>query len=111
MTDKRHDVLRYRSKAMTPALPLCCAPEAFNLLARQVSAIESPDALVHGATAIAMNQMDAVDVATIDGQLQTYVDTIRTRVRGSQPQALLAHLHDVLFEEEKFSGNEEDYYN
>ncbi len=94
-----------------PALPLCCAPEAFNLLSRQVSAIESPDALVHGATAVAMHQMDGVDVATIDGILQGYVDTIRTRVRGSQPQALLAHLHDVLFEEENFTGNEDDYYN
>src|SRR2546430_10069322 len=93
------------------ALPLCCAPEAFNLLARQVSAIESPDALVHGATAIAMHQMEGVELAAVDATLQGYVDTIRARVRGSQPQALLAHLHDVLFEEERLIGNEEDYYN
>src|SRR5437764_3993715 len=96
---------------MNNTLPLCCAPEAFNLLARQVSAIESPDALVHGATAIAMHQMEGVELAAVDATLQGYVDTIRARVRGSQPQALLAHLHDVLFEEEKLTGNEEDYYN
>src|SRR5438552_4235154 len=93
------------------ALPLCCAPEAFNLLARQVQSIESPDALIHGAAAIAMHQVEGVEVAAVDAQLQGYVDTIRARVRGSQPQALLAHLHDVLFEEEKLIGNEEDYYN
>ncbi|MEO6434483.1 MAG: transglutaminase-like domain-containing protein [Tepidisphaeraceae bacterium] len=96
---------------MKTALPLCCAPDAFNLLNRQVPAIESPDALVHGAAAIAMHQLDTVDVAEIDATLQRYADTVRSRVRGSQPQALLAHLHDVLFDEEQFKGNEDDYYN
>jgi regulator of sirC expression with transglutaminase-like and TPR domain len=38
-------------------------------------------------------------------------DTVRSRVRGTQPQALLAHLHQVLFEEEGFIGNNDDYYN
>lgn len=93
------------------ALPLCCAPEAFNLLARQVQAIESPDALVHGAVAISMHQMEGVQVAAVDALLQGYVDTIRSRVRGSQPQALMAHLHEVLFEDEKLTGNQDDYYN
>jgi regulator of sirC expression with transglutaminase-like and TPR domain len=96
---------------MNNTLPLCCAPEAFSLLARQVSSIESPDALVHGACAIAMHQLDNVDVTEVDATLQRYADTVRSRVRGSQPQALLAHLHDVLFEEEKFAGNQDDYYN
>ncbi len=96
---------------MKPALPLCSAPEAFNLLARQVGQIESPDALVHGATAIAMHQLDNVDVADVDATLQRFADTVRSRVRGSQPQAMIAHLHDVLFDEEGFTGNEDDYYN
>jgi regulator of sirC expression with transglutaminase-like and TPR domain len=96
---------------MTPALPLCCAPDAFNLLARQVGAIESSDALVHGATAIAMHQMDGVDPGEVDATLQRYADTVRGRVRGSQPQAMLAHLHEVLFEEERLIGNTNDYYN
>lgn len=96
---------------MKNTLPLCCAPEAFNLLTRQVAAIESPDALVQGAIAIAMHQVEHVDPAEVDATLQRYADTVRSRVRGSQPQALLAHLHDVLFEEEKLIGNQEDYYN
>ena len=41
----------------------------------------------------------------------TVADTVRARVRGTQPQALLAHLHDVLFDEEGFQGNTDDYYN
>ena len=65
------------------SLPLCCAPEAFNLLARQVQAIESPDALVHGATAIAMHQVEGIELAAVDGVLQGYVDTIRSRVHAA----------------------------
>lgn len=96
---------------MNLVLPLCCAPEAFNLLARQVHMIESPDALLNGAVAISMHQMPDIDPARIDRTLQRYTDKIRARVHGDQPQAMLAHLHEVLFEEEGFSGNLDDYYN
>jgi regulator of sirC expression with transglutaminase-like and TPR domain len=96
---------------MTPVTPLCCAPEAFNLLARQLPVINSPDALLNGAVAIAMHQMENVDPAKVDAELQRFADTVRARVRGSQPQALLAHLHEFLFDEMGFSGNAEDYYN
>src|ERR1700729_2323242 len=74
-------------------LPQCCTPSAFTLLAKQVPVMNSPDALLQGAVAIAMHQMPDADPAQVDAQLQKYADTIRSRVRGSQPQALLAHLH------------------
>jgi regulator of sirC expression with transglutaminase-like and TPR domain len=96
---------------MNQTTPLCCSADAFKLLARQLPIINSPDALLNGAIAISMHQMEKVSVAAIDRQLQRYVDKVRSRVRGSQPQALLAHLHEVLFEEEGFRGNTEDYYN
>jgi len=96
---------------MSTKLPLCCAPRAFDLLTRQMPVINSPDALLHGAVAIAMHQIEGVDVASVDATIQDFADTVRSRVRGSQPQALLAHLHDFLFDELGFRGNTEDYYN
>jgi regulator of sirC expression with transglutaminase-like and TPR domain len=93
------------------ALPMCCAPEAFSLLGRQVQAIESPDALIQGAVAISMHQLESARPQDVDATLQRYADTVRSRVRGTQVQALLAHLHEFLFEEERFLGNAEDYYN
>lgn len=96
---------------MLTRLPLCCSHEAFELLAGQVSTINSPDALLHSACAIAMHQNPDLDATSVDGTLQKYADTIRSRVRGSQPQALLAHMHEFLFEEENFAGNTLDYYN
>ena len=95
---------------MSPTLPMCCAPRSFNLLSRLVESINSPDALLHGAVAIAMHQMEDVDVATVDATIQGYADTVRSRVRGRQQQAILAHLHEFLFEEQGFGGNTDNYY-
>jgi len=96
---------------MKSQLPLCSAPTAFDLMRRQVAQMDSPDALLNGAIAISMHQLEHVDPARIDRIIQSYADTIRKRVRGAQPQALLAHLHEFLFEEQKFGGNADDYYN
>ena len=91
-------------------LPVCCSPGAYALLGKAAASIDSPDALLTGAIAISMHQMEEVDAAAVDAQLQGYADTVRSRVRGRQPQALLAHLHAVLFDEEGFAGNTDDYY-
>jgi regulator of sirC expression with transglutaminase-like and TPR domain len=97
---------------MSPtSLPLCCSSKSYQLLARQVPVINSPDALLGGAVAISLHQMVDVDPAAVDAAIQQYADTVRSRVRGSQPQALLAHLHQHLFEELGFAGNVDDYYN
>jgi len=95
----------------SPSLPLCCSSNAFHLLARQLPTINSPDALLNGAIAIALHQMEDVDPAEVDATIQQYADDVRKRVRGSQPQALLAHLHEHLFDDLGFAGNSEDYYN
>jgi regulator of sirC expression with transglutaminase-like and TPR domain len=96
---------------MTPSkLPVCCSPAAFGLLSGTAGSVDTPAALLQGAIAISMHEMDDVDPAAVEAQLQGYADTVRSRVRGKQPQALLAHLHHVLFEEEEFRGNTQDYY-
>jgi len=96
---------------MKPQIPLCCAPSAFNLMTRQLQAISSPDALLEGAVAISMHQLEDVAPKNVDKIIQSYADAIRKRVRGPQPQAILAHLHEFLFEEQGFAGNVDDYYN
>jgi regulator of sirC expression with transglutaminase-like and TPR domain len=96
---------------MKPRLPLCCSPSAFALLASQLDDIESPTALLQGAIAVAMHQVDEVDPEQIEETLQGYADIIQSRVRGPQEQAIVAHLHEYLFEELGFTGNTEDYYN
>jgi regulator of sirC expression with transglutaminase-like and TPR domain len=44
------------------------------------------------------------------GAIQELVATIQRRVRNPTPEALIAQLHEVLFEELGFCGNEQSYY-
>lgn len=95
---------------MNTQLPICAAPDAFGLLSKQLDVLESPDALLNGALAIARHEMPDVDPAEVDQIIQNYADTVRSRVRGIQPQAMIAHLHDYLFDELGFIGDTETYY-
>lgn len=91
--------------------PLCCSSPAFKLLARQLTEMSSSRALLHGAVAIARHQMEGASVRDAEQRIKRMAETVRSRVHGTQPQALLAHLHNLLFDEEGFTGNTEDYYN
>lgn len=92
-------------------LPLCCSPRAYKLLTEQLPSLSSLDSLVRASVAVAMHQMDHVNPVDVEASLQKYADTVRSRVRGRQTQALLAHLHEFLFDELGFIGNASDYYN
>lgn len=81
------------------------------MLAEQLPALETLTGLVRGATAIAMHELDEADPRLVDRQLDDLSHMIRARVRGNDVQAILAHAHDVLFEEVGFIGNAADYYN
>jgi regulator of sirC expression with transglutaminase-like and TPR domain len=96
---------------MNPSLPNCCNPAAFKLITRAAQMINSPQALLMGAVAISMHQCEEVSLANVENVLDQYADIVRGRVRSPQPQALVAHLHEVLFEEAGFAGNNDDYYN
>ncbi|MDP6718021.1 MAG: transglutaminase-like domain-containing protein, partial [Pirellulaceae bacterium] len=94
----------------TMNIPVHCRPAAFQLFAEQIPVLDTTVGLLHAAIAISMHGLDDVDPAGIEDQLQEMADHISSQVNGVQPQALLAHLHHFLFDEEGFRGNAEDYY-
>jgi len=79
-------------------------------MAQQGKTLQCSDSLLNAAVAIALQHDEHVDPAEINAILTHYSDTVRSRVRGTQQQALLAHLHELLFEIEGFTGNNDDYY-
>ncbi|MBH05356.1 MAG: hypothetical protein CMJ20_03460 [Phycisphaeraceae bacterium] len=93
---------------MTP--PNHVKPQAYALLASQMPVIETPNGLLHAAVAIAMHTMENIDPNEVDRSLQDITDQIRQRLRSNEHQALLAHAHQVLFEEYGFAGNTDHYY-
>ena len=90
--------------------PIHCRPQAYETLAHQMPVIETPEGLLHGSIALAMHEMPDATPDTVEPRVEALARRVRERVRSDQPQALLAHLHAVFFEEEGFQGNAEDYY-
>lgn len=91
-------------------VPLCCQKKAFEAMAAEVATIETPESLVRGAAAVAMHHYPQTDTAECVETLRQMAREVMNRVKGTQPQAILAHLHDYLFDELGFTGEQEDYY-
>jgi len=92
--------------------PRCCHPRAYDVFAGQLARLDSsPDALLYAAVAIGMHELPEADPVIVDRQISELAEAIRRRVRHPSIQSLLAHGHEVLFEELGFAGNADDYYN
>ena len=91
--------------------PSLCRPEAFQFFKRQIPIIDTTAGLLNAAIGIAMHALDDADASSVEQQVQVLGRRVASRVRSRSVQARLAHLHDVLFEEEGFRGNQDDYYN
>jgi regulator of sirC expression with transglutaminase-like and TPR domain len=95
----------------TESRPLHCRQEAFELFREQMSRVETTTGLCMAAIAIAMHAMPEADPdATMRG-IHLLGERVKRRVRTDSVDAKLAHLHDVLFDENGFVGNSDDYYN
>lgn len=93
-----------------PERPTHCQPAAFELLRAQLERIETDDGLLAGACAIALHGLHELVVGDVSHQIDEIATSVRRRVRGDDPRALVAHAHDVLFEDLGFHGDTEDYY-
>lgn len=90
--------------------PNFCRPIAFEHFVRQLDTLETTASLVQAAVAISMHELEGIDPDQVAGRLDKLAARIGGRVHSGNEQALLAHLHDVLFVEEGFAGNTDQYY-
>jgi len=90
--------------------PVICRPEAFHLFASQLNQLDETDALVRASIAVSMHRLGDVDVESLLETLRGYADVVRSRVRTKHVEAVLAHLHQVLFEDAGFRGDQRNYY-
>lgn len=91
-------------------LPVCCSQAAYQLFQKHAKQIESTAGLLKTSVAVAMHQFEDVQPQDVERELFGYAKIIRSRVRGPQSQAMIAHLHHYLFDEIGYAGNSEDYY-
>jgi regulator of sirC expression with transglutaminase-like and TPR domain len=99
-----------RSRRKMKPQPVVCRPEAFHLFADQLNHLDETDALVRAAVAVSMHQLGDVDLERLFDTLRGYAEVVRSRVRTKRIEAVLAHLHQVLFEDAGFSGDQRNYY-
>lgn len=92
------------------ARPVICRPEAYHLLAHELRSLNSTEALVRAAVAVSMHRLGPLDIDRVFDTLRGYADVVRSRVRSRHVAAVLAHLHQVLFEDAGFRGDRRDYY-
>jgi regulator of sirC expression with transglutaminase-like and TPR domain len=88
-----------------------CRPGAYRAFAQSLPGIETPEGLFRAAWAIAQHELPDADVAEGEAVVCNLAMAVKRRVRSRSTEALLAHLHDVLFDVAGFRGNRDDYYN
>ncbi len=92
------------------AAPRYCRPAAYELFVAQLPTLEETDSLVHAAVAVAMHERDDIDPTNVENILGELAGEVSSRVWSGNPKALVAQLHQVLFDEWGFTGNADDYY-
>lgn len=90
--------------------PAYCRPAAFRLFREQLAEVETIDGLFRAAFAIALHERPEADLAEAETIVENLSDTVASRVRSRATPALMAHLHDVLFDVFGLRGNVDDYY-
>ncbi|HZZ27116.1 MAG TPA: transglutaminase-like domain-containing protein [Pirellulales bacterium] len=90
--------------------PRYCRSAAYELFARELPSLEETSSLVRAAIAVSMHELDGVDTAAVEQTLAEIAQEICSRVCSGNPQAMIAQLHEVLFEEWGFAGHAENYY-
>jgi regulator of sirC expression with transglutaminase-like and TPR domain len=89
---------------------MICRQEAFDLFAQSLPQLSTTAGLLQAATAVSLHALEDADPRQVDGYLQGLANRVLARVRHGHPAALIAHLHEVLFEEEGFHGERARYY-
>jgi len=95
---------------MHPREPKYCNPPALAHFRDSISQLETPLGLFSAAVAIAIHFQPTESLKPSIESVLDMAETVRKRVRHATPDALVARLHEVMFEELGFTGNEANYY-
>jgi len=91
--------------------PAYCRPAAYRLFQQQLASVETGVGLFRAALAIALHEKPEVDLAEVETIVENLSGAVANRVHSRRTPALMAHLHDVLFDVFGLRGNIDDYFN
>lgn len=90
--------------------PAYCRPSAYDALRSELPLLATRRGLVRAACAIAAHDAAHSEAGEALEALDSIVTAVRSRSPSESQGAVLAHLHDVLFDLLGFTGNVDDYY-
>ena len=92
-----------------PAKPVLCRPAAFQLFREQLTRLDTTEGLWRAAAAISAHALDDVSLDELDRRFEELAQLVREGARSGRDVARLAHLHGVLFEDQRFAGDFDRY--
>jgi regulator of sirC expression with transglutaminase-like and TPR domain len=92
------------------AAPRYCRLAAYELFVAHLPTLEQTHSLLRAAVAVSMHELTGGSTDAVEKSLDRLAQQVNRRVRSKTPQALVARLHEVLFDEHGFTGNVDDYY-
>lgn len=90
--------------------PSACRPDALRAFTQALGDLGTTSGLVRAAAALALHEQPDAKVGSVHAHVGTLAARIRSRCATGNPQALIAHAHALLFEDEGFRGDQEDYH-
>ena len=94
-----------------PLQPLHCRQACYAAFAAALERLDQDGALLRAAGAIALHEHPEADLDLVESRVAGLAEQVRTQAAGRSPKARLALLHQVLFEEHDFRGDEQTYSN
>jgi regulator of sirC expression with transglutaminase-like and TPR domain len=90
--------------------PHYCRVEAYRWFVDQMPELNTTEGLLRAAIAVSLHALDDFNPHRVEEAIESLATRIRSRCRSESAQARLAHLHHVLFDEERFVGNLDNFY-
>ena len=94
-----------------PLQPLRCRPECYRAFGRQIERLGEPGALLRAAGSIALHEHPDADLDLVESRVEALGAEARRRGEGRSAKARLGFLHEVLFDEQGFRGDDQGYSN
>ena len=95
----------------TIAKPQYCRREAWDYFVKQLPKLNTTEGLLRAAIGVSLHALDDLDPAIPERRLRMLSECVVERSPSRHVSALQANLHGVLFDEDGFLGNLENYYN
>jgi regulator of sirC expression with transglutaminase-like and TPR domain len=94
-----------------PIQPLRCRQVCYAAFGAALADLPRPGGLLRAAAAIALHEHPTADLNLVESRVEALAHQVRSVAQGRSAKARIALLHQVLFEEHGFQGDDQTYSN